>query len=127
VKRLTISLLLFCGCHAAEVTLYRSYESYPSTGYAEIYPDSSKIPYRFFKIGQVTARGGATVSNDALLRDMLDEGSLRGADGIISVEFYDRPYVGSLPYMGVTTVNKPGGKGVLIRFERDAKGNPIQK
>lgn len=58
---------------------------------------------------------------------MIEEARQKGADGIIEVEFFDRPYVGSVPYMGVTTVNKPGAKGILVRFERDDKGNPISR
>lgn len=107
--------------------MYDPSANYPPVQTAKIYADTSKIPYKFFKIGQINAKGGATVSNETLLQAMIEEARRKGADGIIEVEFFDRPYVGSFPYVGVTTVNKPGAKGILIRFERDDNGNPISR
>jgi hypothetical protein len=133
VKR-AILFVLFCGCHPAHTVMYDRLPSYPPVLTTVIYLDTSQIPFKYFKIGEIMARRGESITTEdeyeerieSLLRDMTDEAPSRGADGIISIELFDHPILGFDTSAGVTTVKKkPEVKGVLIRFERDENGNLI--
>ena len=100
------------GCHAASVTTF-SGKRYSPTTEVKVYTDLSTIAKEYEEIGYVEAKGGATVSKQTLLDDMIEEAKKFGAHALIKIEFYDRArydkYIGSY--------EKPAAKAVMIRFK----------
>jgi uncharacterized protein YbjQ (UPF0145 family) len=101
-----------------------------------VYHDSSRIPYKYFRIGHITGERETTVSDatllqdvaKSLLRDMTKEASPKGADGVIAIVIVDNPELGFVTDVGVTALKHNfTARGTLVRFERDEGGNPIRR
>lgn len=127
--------VMFCSCHPAYTTLYDRSVQYPPVQMAEIYLDTSKIPFKFFRIGEVRGTRGMAVSDEnefweiveSQLQDMIEEARNCGADGIIAIELFEHNILGFDRVAGLSTMQKtPETKGILIRFERDENGNPMK-
>lgn len=134
-----VLLMSFSGCTtpSVHVHIHDASSLYSPVTACEVYRDSSRVPYRFFPIGhingeEVTKVSDATQLQDiakALLRDMATKASQIGADGIIAnivVHYPEWSFVTDIG--GITaTKNTLALRGTLIRFERDADGNPIRR
>ena len=108
---LICSLQLIAGCHSAYVTKFdQTY--YPRTSEIKVYSDIATVTDEYFEIGYVEAKGGVTVSKQALLNDMIQEAKEAGAHALIKVEFYDRQHYN--PNIG--SFEKPAARAVMIRF-----------
>lgn len=116
-KSIPLLLILFLfGCHAAEVVKFNS-SNYAPTQEVKIFTELPKDEYE--ELGYVEAKGGITVTKETLLQDMIEKAKQNGADGLIKVEFYDRPqYNQTLGY-----IEKPAAKAVMIKFKNNNKNN----
>lgn len=108
---LICSLQLLAGCHSADVTRFDQ-THYPRTSAVKVYSDIATVTGEYFEIGYVEAKGGITVSKQALLDDMIQQAKEAGAHALIKVEFYDRQHYD--PNIG--SFEKPAAKAVMIRF-----------
>ena len=111
MKKLFLLFALLLGCHSAEVTKFDDH-SYPPTKKIEVFSDLSTIKHKYVEIGYVEAKGGMTVSKQALLDDMKEQAMQEGANALIKVEFSDRTHYS--PSKGST--EKPEAKAVMIRY-----------
>jgi S1-C subfamily serine protease len=100
------------GCHGAEVTTFSSTRYNPTTK-VDVFTDVSTIPEPYIEIGYVEAKGGITVSKQALLNDMIADARKAGADGLIKVSFYDREQWNQT----FGSIEKPGAKAVMIKYK----------
>lgn len=101
------------GCHSAEVTTFGERRYPPTYNYdVKVYTDLTTIPGKYEEIGYVEAKGGITVSKQALLDDMIEQAKQHGAHALIKVEFYDRPEYSRQ----IGNFEKPAAKGVMIRY-----------
>jgi Metal binding domain of Ada len=109
----SVLLLLVIGCHQAQVTRFDS-SYYPPTQTVQVFSDPSLVPHDYIEIGYVEAKGGLTVSKQALLDDMKEKAMAQGADALLKVEFYDRerydPNIGGY--------SKPAAKALMIKYKQ---------
>ena len=111
MKKLFLLFAFLLGCHSADVTRFDDH-TYPSTTRVDVFSDLSTIKHKYVEIGYVEAKGGATVSKQALLDDMKEEAMKEGANALIKVEFYDRTHYS--PNSG--SKERPAAKAVMIRY-----------
>ncbi len=111
-----LAIILSACNYASTVVLYNR-TTYPSSGGARVFADSSQIgrPYRI--IGYVESKGGVWAAKEEMLDDMLHQAGRAGADGLIELQFYDRTGYNK----NIGSYEKPAAKALMIRYVRTPK------
>jgi hypothetical protein len=132
-----ILLLSFSGCSTPNVQVYvhDTSAAYSAVLMCEVYQDSYKIPYKFFRIGHIKGEErtrASVVTQDiakSLLRNMAKAASKEGADGIIEIVVADHPELAFVTDVGgiAAVAHTLSARGALIRFERDEAGDPVHR